>query len=192
MTQNVVGGGRIELILGPMFSGKTTEMLRLVQRHRITGAKTIVIKYLDDTRYDEIKCVTHDLHCAESIPVKTLSDAHFVDQYAVIGVDEGQFFPDLDVCCETWANAGKIVIVAALDGTFQRKPFGRVLQLVPLAEKVIKLKAICVVCKKSAAFSKYKIGEPSVVNIDIGGSDKYMAVCRQCFFKVGAPIIHTS
>lgn len=77
------------------------------------------------------------------------------------------------------ANMGKKVVVAALDGTFQRKPFGSILKLVPLAENVTKLSAVCVLCQRNAAFSM-RISDETQVEV-IGGSDKYVAVCRGCF-----------
>jgi thymidine kinase len=79
------------------------------------------------------------------------------------------------------ANKGKIVIIACLDGTFQRKPFGDVLQLIPMAEKVTKLSAVCMVCKKKASFTR-RLGSETQVEL-IGGSDMYISVCRQCFSK---------
>lgn len=79
------------------------------------------------------------------------------------------------------ANQGKIVIVAALDGTFQRKPFGSVLNLVPLAETVTKLTAVCMMCQADAAFS-LRLGSETQVEL-IGGADKYIAVCRRCFVE---------
>lgn len=84
------------------------------------------------------------------------------------------------------ADHGKIVIVACLDGTFQRKPFGDVLQLVPLAESIIKLTAICKACNYEASFSK-RLGSETKVEL-IGGDDEYMPVCRECFRKD----VHTS
>jgi thymidine kinase len=74
--------------------------------------------------------------------------------YEVVAVEEGQFYPDTVEFCETLASQYKIMLVSALDGTFERKPFGRILQLVPLAEKVIKLRAICVNCGDEAPFTK--------------------------------------
>lgn len=88
-------------------------------------------------------------------------------------------FPDVDTFSEKMANAGKVVLVAALDGTFQRKPFGTVLNLVPLAETVTKLTAVCMMCQADAAFS-LRLGSETQVEL-IGGADKYIAVCRRCF-----------
>jgi thymidine kinase len=88
-------------------------------------------------------------------------------------------FTDIDTFSENAAKQGKIVIVAALDGTFQRKPFGKVLNLVPLSETVIKLSAVCVLCQDDAAFS-VRLSNETAVEV-IGGADKYIAVCRTCY-----------
>jgi len=97
----------------------------------------------------------------------------------VIGIDEGQFFPDLLEFCERAANEGKIVIVSALDGTFERKPFGKILNLIPLAEKVDKLNAVCTVCYQDAAFTFRKSNDTAVEII--GGAEMYVPLCRGCF-----------
>ena len=99
--------------------------------------------------------------------------------YEVVGIDEGQFFSDLIPFSESLANVGKIVIIAALDGTYQRTAFGDILKLVPLSESIIKLNAICMVCYNTAGFTKRITNEKAVELI--GGTDKYMAVCRECY-----------
>ena len=104
--------------------------------------------------------------------------------YDVIGIDEGQFFNDIAHYCEKWAQTGKTVIVAALDATFQRKPFNSILQLVPLAEKVTKLTAVCTDCAADAAFTARTTKETDVEVI--GGSSSYKAVCRNCYEKYAA------
>lgn len=98
-------------------------------------------------------------------------------------------FPDVPSFVEDMANAGKMVIVAALDGTYQKRPFGRVLELVPLAESVIKLSAVCMMCKRDAAFSQ-RISSEREVEV-IGGPEKYVALCRAChlgYTSVPSPI----
>lgn len=90
-------------------------------------------------------------------------------------------FNDIDTFCEKAANLGKIVIIAALDGTFQRKPFGKVLNLVPCSESVTKLSAVCVLCQDDAAFS-VRLSNETAVEV-IGGADKYIAVCRTCYHE---------
>ncbi|XP_012611693.1 thymidine kinase, cytosolic isoform X1 [Microcebus murinus] len=146
--------GQIQVILGPMFSGKSSELMRRVRRFQIAQYKCLVIKYAKDTRYSSSFC-THDRNTMEALPACLLRDvAQEALGVAVIGIDEGQFFPDIADFCETMANSGKIVIVAALDGTFQRKAFGAILNLVPLAESVVKLTAVCMECFREAAYTK--------------------------------------
>jgi len=148
--------GEIQLIYGPMFSGKTTELLRRLRRFTIAKRRCVVMKYKRDIRYDDSCAATHDHQKAEAIACGRLGeiDPSRLDGVDVIGIDEGQFFPDCVDFAEKMANQGKIVIVAALDGTFERKPFGNILNLIPLAEVVTKLSAVCMVCQGEAAFSK--------------------------------------
>ena len=105
--------------------------------------------------------------------------------YDVVGIDEGQFFEDIVEFCQQAANLGKIVLVAALDGTFERKPFGNIINLIPLAEKVNKLCAVCVYCTSEAAFTK-RIIESKEIQL-IGGDEMYKPVCRACFFLEEEP-----
>ena len=103
-------------------------------------------------------------------------------QIFLIGtVDEGQFFPDLVEYVEKWANRGKIVIVAALDANYKREPFGNVIELLPLAETIKKLSAVCLDCGKKASFSK-RITENKTEKL-IGGLNEYKVVCRPCYYK---------
>ena len=169
-----------------MFSGKTGEMFRVVRRHMIAKKQCIVIKYSLDTRYAVEEASTHDHFKMSATPAVVLADVRAkCMQHEVIGIDEGQFFPDVVEFAEEMANLGKTVIVACLDGTFQRKPFGRVLELLALAESVTKLSAVCMLCQANAAFSK-RIGSETAVEV-IGGADKYVAVCRACYFADQEP-----
>jgi len=186
--------GQIQVIFGPMFSGKTTELLRRIKRYQIANHSCMVVKYEKDNRYDADGVATHDRQTLRASACSVLADIkRKAEDYSVIGIDEGQFFPDIVEFSEEMAGQGKIVIVAALDGTFQRKAFGPVLNLVPLAESVVKLNAVCMHCYKDAAFTK-RLGAEKKVEV-IGGADKYMAVCRDCFHfssvhevLAGAPI----
>ncbi|XP_050926748.1 thymidine kinase, cytosolic isoform X1 [Lates calcarifer] len=182
--------GQIQVIFGPMFSGKSTELMRRVRRFQIAQYSCLVIKYAKDTRYSDAGMATHDKNTMEAVPANCLGDVRSLALNAcVIGIDEGQFFPDTVEFCEEMANLGKTVIVAALDGTFQRKAFGNILNLVPLAESVVKLHAVCMQCYKEAAYTK-RIGAEKEVRRQIyemnkveviGGADKYQAVCRKCY-----------
>uniref|UniRef100_F1KVS7 Thymidine kinase, cytosolic n=1 Tax=Ascaris suum TaxID=6253 RepID=F1KVS7_ASCSU len=176
--------GRIEVILGPMFSGKTTEMLRRYNRHALAGRECRVIKYRGDTRYDANKVVTHDQLMHDGVIATHIAD--IFDEllaYKVIAIDEGQFFQDIAECCERLANMGKIVIVAALDGDYSRKEFAsKVLDLCPLAEKVCKLRAVCTECGSDASFSRRTTAHKN--QEIIGGIETYRAMCRACYTDV--------
>ncbi|KAH3756762.1 thymidine kinase [Pelomyxa schiedti] len=163
-----------------MFSGKTTELLRRIKRYTVAKKTCVVIKYYNDTRYDaqpnnnarqhQPRCATHDHQQWDAVDCVTLSEVEeSASTFDVIGIDEGQFFLDVVPFCEKMANKGKVVVVAALDGTFQRKPFGSILQLVPLAESVTKLTAVCMCCYKDAAFSR-RLGSETEIEV-IGGAD---------------------
>ncbi|XP_075072824.1 thymidine kinase, cytosolic [Mixophyes fleayi] len=178
--------GQIQVIFGPMFSGKSTELIRRVRRFQIAQYKCMVIKYAKDTRYSKEQLATHDRYTMSAFSACSLADV-FTEAltHSVIGIDEGQFFPDVVEFCEDMANRGKTVIVAALDGTFQRKAFGDILNLVPLAESVVKLNAVCMECYREASYTK-RLGSEKEVEV-IGGADKYHSVCRPCFFKMQLP-----
>ena len=142
----------------------------------------MIIKYAKDVRYNDAGIATH---CGMSLPAVSASSLDELtvkaEDYDVVGIDEGQFFPDTVSWAEQMANMGKFVVIAALDGTFQRKPFGDILSLIPLAEDVTKLKAVCMSCFGDAAFSKrITMNDGEKVEV-IGGADKYMAVCRGCY-----------
>jgi len=178
-----VNKGQLQVIFGPMFSGKTTELLRRIKRYQVAAYSCLVIKYEHDKRYSEDGVSTHDrqtyqaVSCSKLIHIKSIAA-----NYEVIGVDEGQFFPDVVEFCEQLAKLKKTVIVAALDGDFQRKAFGNILQLVPLAESVVKLSAVCMNCYGEGAFTKRLISDTTIEVI--GGADKYMAACRDCHGEV--------
>uniref|UniRef100_A0A8C0BV75 Thymidine kinase n=1 Tax=Buteo japonicus TaxID=224669 RepID=A0A8C0BV75_9AVES len=188
-----------------MFSGKSTELMRRVRRFQLAQYQCLLVKYAKDTRYCTSGVSTHDRNTMEALPACLLKDVYQEAlASAVIGIDEGQFFPDVVEFCEMMANAGKTIIVAALDGTFQRKAFGSILNLVPLAESVVKLNAVCMECYQEASYTK-RLGAEREVKAGsreggelssaeslsqfscqvevIGGADKYHSVCRACYFR---------
>ena len=173
--------GHIQVIFGPMFSGKTTELMRRMRRYTHAKKRCQVIKYSKDIRYDAECASTHDRQKCAAVGCTRLSelDPSSLVGVDVLGIDEGQFFPDCVEFADRWASQGKVVIVAALDATFERKPFGPILQLIPLAENVIKLNAVCMLCHREASFTK-RIGSETAVEV-IGGADKYLSTCRACF-----------
>lgn len=174
--------GMIDLVLGPMFAGKSTELLRRIKRYRVASKKCLVIKYSKDTRYSDNCVSTHDKQMIEAVSWENLADVQEKAQdFDIIGIDEGQFYIGLVDFWEEMANKGKMVIVAALDGTFERKPFPTVLDLIPLAESVTKLDAVCVDWKHSASFTK-RLCDSKETEL-IGGAEIYKPVWRGCFNK---------
>ncbi|EQC27820.1 thymidine kinase [Saprolegnia diclina VS20] len=173
--------GELQLIIGPMFSGKTTELIRRMRRFHHAQLKCLVVRAVIDERYTKDDLVsTHDKQMIPATPVRRLAEVNDVfRQYDVIGIDEGHFYPDLDAFCDMAADEGKIVIVAALDGTFERKPFPQVCGLVPQAESVTKLSAVCAVCGTDAAFTRRLVNSTAIELV--GGSEMYQPVCRACF-----------
>ena len=177
--------GFITLIIGPLFSGKTTTLRDLCERYTIAGKKCLLIKYLSDNRYSKDKIITHSgLECNQiTINTKLLENIdQTVHNYDIIGIDEIQFYEDAPKYCDKWANNGLIVICAGLNGTFERKEFPIISKLIPLTEKIIQKHAVCRETGYNATFS-YRLSNNKNV-IDIGGSDKYIAVDREIFNKM--------
>ena len=172
--------GRIELIMGCMFAGKTTELLRRCNKHNITGKQVLRVKFSADLRYGgAFKIGTHSGPQQPALPSHTL--AELGDQwmaYDVIGVDEGQFFSDIVEFAEKAANHGKVVVISSLQGTFLRGAFPSILTLIPKCEKIKKLTAICKLCKQNASFT-FRTASKDNTNM-IGGENMYMPLCREC------------
>ncbi|KAL8205327.1 hypothetical protein R6Q57_008878 [Mikania cordata] len=184
ITNTVHPLGQIHVIMGPMFAGKTTDLLRRINSEGNNGRNVAMIKSNKDTRYAIDSVVTHD---GTEFPCWALPDLQSFkqklgeeeyDKLDVIGIDEAQFFDDLyDFCCKAADDDGKTVIVAGLDGDSLRRNFGPVLDIVPLADTVTKLTARCELCGKRAHFTFRKTNETETELI--GGADTYMPVCRQ-------------
>lgn len=177
----------ITTFIGPMFAGKTSEMVNVVERHHIAKKKCVIVKYAKDTRYDHLAVsggiITHrgdEKYKVPVIRVDKLSDCNFDFVPDVIGVDEAQFYPDAIEVIQNWANSGKKVICASLDADSNGNPFGCTARLVAISENVVKLKAVCMLCTADASFSKRIVSSDQLV--DIGGADKYVAACRKCMF----------
>lgn len=175
--------GWIEVICGSMFSGKTEELLRRLNRAFIARQNVEIFKPAIDTRYHEQNVVSHNANSIRSTPVQFANDILLLAGTSeVVGVDEAQFFDEqLVVVCQALANAGKRVIVAGLDMDFSGKPFGPMPQLMAIAEYVTKVHAICIKCGDIANYSYRKAGGEKKVML--GEKDTYEARCRRCFVK---------
>jgi len=183
----------IRAIIGPMGSGKTTELLRMIDRHLIAGRRTVVVKPSLDTRSIGVSTHAHRLGClqqpqgAASVPAISLSrladacDREDVMSAAVVGIDEGQFFDDLASGCESLAAAGKQVIVAGLSGDSERRGFRPVMELLPLCDSITFLTAVCVRCGLDASFTAYAGTKETAVKV--GDLGDYLPLCRRCYLS---------
>ena len=172
--------GKIELIIGPMFSGKSTRLIEIIRKYTYKAKKTIMIKFFADKRYSEkSEVVTHDLIKYDSIDCKNLRDSFdIIKKYDIIGIDEGQFFPDLVEVCEELALLKKTIIIAALNGDFRMEPFPVISRIISKADKIKLLKAYCFHCHKDAEFSLRIVQNNETVLI--GAGEAYKPACREC------------
>ncbi|MCF2495173.1 thymidine kinase [Dyadobacter chenhuakuii] len=173
--------GWIEVICGSMFSGKTEELIRRLNRAKIARQRIQIFKPALDKRYHEENIVSHNDNSIRSIPVQTsLEILDRAENCEVVGLDEAQFFDEKIVeVCTLLADSGKRVIVAGLDMDYAGKPFGCMPQLMAVAEYVTKVHAICMVCGEVASHS-YRLS-PSNERVLLGETNLYEARCRRCF-----------
>ena len=176
----------LELIIGPMFSGKTSKLLEIYKQCLFCNIKVEIINHSIDTRYDETMLSSHDKVMAPCIRTVTLNEAWsnnpLLKQADVILINEGQFFDDLyDVVVDMLDN-GKKVYICGLDGDFERKQIGKILNLVPLCDKVSKLTSLCSICRDGTPgiFSMRLTKEKDQILV---GVDNYVPVCRKCYDK---------
>lgn len=173
--------GWIEVVCGSMFSGKTEELIRRLNRARIAKQRVEIFKPHIDKRYSEEDVVSHNANTIRSIPVESASQILFyANEVDVVGIDEAQFFDDeLAAVCVKLANNGVRVIVAGLDMDFQGNPFGPIPKLLAIAEYVTKVHAICMHCGNLAHYSHRTIAGDKLVML--GETESYEPLCRKCF-----------
>ncbi|CAK7028025.1 MAG: Thymidine kinase [Petrimonas sp.] len=175
--------GRIEVICGSMFSGKTEELLRRLRRAKIARQKVEIFKPVIDVRYSQEEVVSHDKNSILSTPVEHSSNILLLaSEVEVVGVDEAQFFDKgLTDVCQQLADQGIRVIVAGLDMDFKRIPFGPMPALCAIADDVTKVHAICVRCGSLACYShRIVAGEKQVM---LGEIHEYQPLCRKCYLQ---------
>lgn len=170
----------LEIIMGGMFSGKSTELIRRVKRHGVIGKKVLVVNSSKDVRSSEDVVRTHDAQTYHCVKLTDLIGCS-IEDYDVIAVDEAQFFQGLRSFVEIALSQGKHVILAGLDGDFRQRPFGEIFDVLPLADEVLKLCALCMTCKDGTLgpFTKRCVSTSQVQEL-IGGSEVYRASCRKC------------
>jgi thymidine kinase len=173
--------GWIEVVCGSMFSGKTEELIRRLNRARIAKLKVEIFKPVIDTRYDEEEVVSHDEKAIKSTPVESSSQILlYANDVDVVGIDEAQFFDqELVNVCNKLADNGVRVICAGLDMDYTGKPFGPMPALIATAEFVDKVHAICVKCGNLAQYSHRTVVNDKLVVL--GETDSYEPLCRSCY-----------
>ena len=183
MTLTPINSGWIEVICGPMFSGKTEELIRRLIRAQIAKQRVAIFKPTSDNRYEQDYIVSHNQRKIKSIQVEKVDVIiDYIDHADVFGIDEAQFFDNsiIDVC-QKLANAGKRVVIAGLEKDYLANPFGPMPKLLADAEYITKVNAICMKCGNPANFS-HRISKEKK-QVVLGESDKYEALCRKCYKK---------
>jgi thymidine kinase len=182
---NLPAPGRIEVITGPMFSGKSEELIRRLKRARIARQRVACFKPDIDLRYHRTAIASHSAQTHDAVTVATvarLREALFsqISEIEVIGIDEAQFFDDSIVQLTTeLVHLGKRVLLAGLDTTFTGEPFGPIPALMAIADEVTKLSAVCIVCGAPAIHTQ-RLGASQELVV-VGAAGIYEARCRACF-----------
>jgi thymidine kinase len=182
--------GWIEVIVGPMFSGKSEELIRRLRRAAIARQRVEIFKPAIDGRYSATEITSHSGLGIASQTVRKAAEivAQVQPRTDVIGIDESQFLGDeLVEVCTNLANLGKRVIVAGLDTDFRGRPFEPMPWLLAIAEEITKLLAICVRCGNPAVHSQRLVESEELVVV--GASEMYEARCRQCF-EANPALVH--
>jgi thymidine kinase len=194
--------GYLEIILGSMYSGKSTRLVEIYNQCKFCDIPVVAINHDIDNRYDEELMSTHDqikIPCLKTNVLKNiwkpetkgLSDKLgiinqvsancLITKYSkVILINEGQFFDDLFDVVNDMINHGKQVYICGLDGDFERKKFGQILDLIPLCDKVTKLSSLCSLCKNGTA-GIFSMRLTSETEQTVVGSENYIPVCRKCY-----------
>ncbi len=188
MTTNFTGEsrrpGRIEVVCGSMFSGKTEELIRRLKRAKFAKQKVEIFKPSIDTRYSDNDVVSHDQNSIPSTPIDSSSSILLLaGDNDVIGIDEAQFLDDglVDVCNQL-ANRGTRVIVAGLDMDYKGVPFGPMPALCAIADEVTKVHAICVKCGALAYVSHRLVKNDK--RVLLGETMEYEPLCRECYQRI--------
>ncbi len=189
MEQAIRAHGTLEVICGPMFSGKSEELIRRIRRAKIARQSVMVFKPSIDNRYAIEQVMSHNGSSVDALPVDNPETIyHYVtnEQIAIVGIDEVQFFDSsiIAIICKL-VDEGKRVIAGGLDLDFRSVPFGPMPTLLAIADKITKLQAICSLCGHDAPLTQRLVnGQPARYAdpiILVGAQDSYQARCRGCY-----------
>jgi thymidine kinase len=177
--------GRIEVITGPMFSGKSEELIRRLKRAQIARRRVACFKPDLDVRYHRTAIASHSAQTLDAMTVANMEELKavlmpMIDAVEVVGIDEAQFFdPTLIALSNELVHLGKRVIIAGLDTTFTGQPFAPMPELLAIADEVVKLSAVCMQCGAPAVHTQRLGSSQSLVLV--GAAGVYEARCRACF-----------
>lgn len=185
--------GYLGIILGPMFSGKTSHLIQIYKKYIDTGKRIVVINHASDTRYTDKMLSSHDRVTIPCIFIDDIIDAwkntespffNELQEADIILINEGQFFNNLkDIVLEMVEESSKMVVLCGLDGDFKRNPFGEILSLIPYCDSVEKLSSLCLYqCENDTPgiFTHRLSSEDEQIVV---GSDNYIPLCRSCYRK---------
>jgi thymidine kinase len=202
MSASQLHTGYLEIIVGSMFSGKSSKLIEIYNQYKFCKICVAVINHSSDNRYDDELLSTHDLvkiPCiktdalfdiwSEDFGIDLEKDIQLVSRYKdkikisvseVILINEAQFFPDLERFVIKMLEYGKKVYLCGLDGDFKRQKFGQILDLIPLCDKITKLTSLCSICRNGTPgiFTKRITNEETQIVV---GVDNYIPVCRMCY-----------
>jgi thymidine kinase len=178
----------LEIIIGPMFSGKTSKLFEIYKQCIFCNIPVLVINHSYDVRYHDTMMSTHDKKMIPCIQTSKLTSLLNINsnmilslmKTSIILINEAQFFEDLYDFVSLMLRENKKIYISGLDGDFERKKFGQILDLIPLCDKVTKLTSLCSICKNGThgIFSLRLSGEKVQTLV---GSDNYISVCRKCY-----------
>jgi len=173
----------ITLIIGPMYSGKTTELLRLLERAHIANKKTVLLRPKIDSR----PFLSHSARDTVWLEEKFIDLNDFdASKYDMIGIDEGQFHKGLKDFCKKYSLMGKQVVVSALHATSESEMFDEIISLIPCCEKINKLNAVCMHCGSEEGNYTYYLAGNKTEKVAVGGFESYTALCGVCYYLQGA------
>ena len=177
--------GYLEIFIGPMYSGKTSKILELYKKYTFCSIPIAVLNYSEDTRYHETMLSTHDktmIPCIQTIHLRDVLETEQVIQAQVVLINEAQFFEDLYDCVLLLLKQNKKVYVSGLDGDFERKKFGQILELIPICDKIEKMHSFCSLCRDGTP-GIFSLRLTSEKEQKLIGADNYIPVCRNCYEK---------
>lgn len=171
----------LEIILGCMYSGKSTELIRRVNRFKSIGMRCLVVNHSADTRVDGGFVQTHDRNRLQATKTDDICLVN-TKGFDVIAIDEAQFFKNLRVAVNIMLKNKQVVVIAGLNGDYNRQKFGEIIDLIPMADNITFTKALCKLCChpiKTASFTKRLDNDQDKVSV----ASEYISVCRQCYEK---------